>query len=70
MPTTAIRSPLGPLTKAVQTSIGLAAELQTASKEREASEVIKETIMCNDVTVKVLLVGKGIVRSAQSPDDL
>lgn len=37
---------MGPLTKAVQTSIGIAAELQTASKEREASEVIKETILC------------------------
>ena len=34
----ATRSPMGPLTRVIQTGIGLAAELKAASKERKASE--------------------------------
>ena len=33
---------MGPLTRVVQTGIGLAAELKAASKERKASEVTVE----------------------------
>ena len=35
---TATRSLIGPLTRVIQTGIGLAAELKAASKERKASE--------------------------------
>ena len=48
--------PLGPLTRVIQTGIGLAAELKAASKERKAFEVSADESLIGELGVPFQLM--------------